>query len=298
MTSPAPGTQPAATQTSVASTFAASTGNGIYVAPVIAELDLAGSVSQETLQQLKVTMEYNDKFDIQLNNVDSLKLLNSFALSGHGKEFKVDWADANGVDFKAVIKHVIDNATCTSSGTPTGANTPSPIGSKLADILSDQTLAVFRQYFENTVPNILESGWALSTSVDSTNGAADLFDKLEASPREIIAQQIPESTYAVYMDASDEDMLVSGLPLLAGDKLVFIFHVKTALTLDSGSVKTPGKSADTAVDATVSNNGTQYGNAIQDITYSYASRKIAFFVQVTGPMDAVDGSALALTPVA
>jgi hypothetical protein len=107
---------------------------------------------------------------------------------------------------------------------------------------------------------------------------------LDDAAREIIAQQIPESTYVAYSDAS-ENITTSALPLLAGDKLVFIFNANQVL-IARGADKTPGANPDTGATAA----GPAYGAAAQNITYTYNSRKIAFYVQVAGDDEAVDGS--------
>jgi len=293
---PASGTQPAGAQTNVVTSRNMS-GEGIYIAPVVGSLDLSGGISQETLQLLDVSMEFNDRFDLELDPSESVTLLNSFAVSGAGETFAVDWSDTTGDAFKAIMQQVIEDATCTSSAAQTGTNTPSPVGKKLSEILNDQTIAVFRRYFENTIPNILESltgpnGWSLTTSVDAAGGADDMRNKLGPGPREIIAQQIPQAAYAAYMDPS-ENSLITALPLLAGDRLVFIFNTNTALQLDSGNTKTSGTTADTAADATIDNTAAGYGTETQNITYEFSSRKIAFFVRVVGAGQAKDGSPIA-----
>jgi len=244
----------------------------IFVCPVVADLDISGNASLTTLQQVAVSIAYDDRYDIEIDGND---LVSSFKLDGSGSTFEVKWSDASGAKFAGVMKDVIDNATKSSK--------------TLDQTLGAGMLSAFKNIFADTLPNLLESEWSLNHTVGSQAGAEDMQSKLTAAAREIIAQQLPESNYEAYMDAS-ENPSTTDLPLVNGDTLVFIFNVNQNLVVRSDK-KTAGKTSDamTGVSSNANANapagagaaGTgPYGETVQGIQYQYNSRKVAFYVKV------------------
>lgn len=268
-----------------AALVSATTKQDTFVAPVYADLQLDGSANLTTLNLVSVSMAYNDRFDIMLDAADTLKLLNSFVVSGAGATFKVDWAEGELDKFQSILAKVLANATCTSSGTVES------VGKKLADILHDEGLSAFRNAFADMIPNILESGWFFSTSVNYAGGAENMYNALDAAAREIIAQQIPQSKYAMYMDGS-ENPTITTLPVTVGDKLVFVFTANQVL-IARGAKKTPGTSGDVVDTAVTVDSANAYGISGQNITYDYNTRKIAFFVALSGAEGEATGSKIA-----
>jgi hypothetical protein len=253
-----------------ASTVATEGGSAnIFVCPVVGALDISGNASLTTLQQVSVSIAYDDRYDIEINGN---ALVSSFALDGSGSTFAVNWSDGTGAQFAGVMKSVIDGAEKS--------------GKTLSKLLGDEMLNTFKAIFADTLPNLLESEWSLAHDVKSTEAAADMQGKLTAGPREIIAQQLPESNYAAYMDAS-ENPTTANLPLVNGDTLVFVFDVNENLV-----VRTDKKTAGTTTDAAsgVTEAGAPagagaaatgpYGETVQGIQYLYKTRRVAFYVKV------------------
>ena len=125
--------------------------------------------------------------------------------------------------------------------------------------------------------------------------------KLNAVETEIIAQQLPESNYEAYMDAS-ENTTTHALPLKGGDKLVFVFYLtqaaiarvnkKTAGTnVDSGVGGGTGGGSTTLPDGpdladagpgqSIANSG-PYGSTQQAVTYATNTRTVAFELVMPG----------------
>jgi hypothetical protein len=253
-----------------ASTVAVEGGSAnIFVCPVVGALDISGNASLTTLQQVSVAISYNDRYDIE---IDGNALVSSFALDGSGSTFAVNWSDGTGAQFAGVMEAVIDGA---ENG-----------GKTLSKLLGDEMLNTFKAIFADTLPNLLQSEWSLAHDVKSAEAAADMQGKLTAGPREIIAQQLPESNYAAYMDAS-ENPTTADLPLVNGDTLVFIFDVNENLVVRTDK-KTAGANADSATDVTEAGAPAgagaaatgPYGETVQGITYLYNSRRVAFYVKV------------------
>jgi hypothetical protein len=269
----------------------------IFVCPVIGQLDLSGSAMLTTLEQVTVTVPYDDKYSIELDAQHSFSLASAFKLDGSGSSFTVAWSDASGTQFATEMKYIIDTATLTSTGT--GGNVDST-GVTLSKALDDDVRATFKDIFADGIPNILESDWDISSNVASQAAADDMKKKLTVGPRELIAQQLPESNYIYWMDGS-ENALNKNLPVMNGDTLVFVFAVnqvvisrlpkKTAgLTADDNDSNTLSAGTVTAPNVTVgpiaaggtSVDGTgPYGDAAK-IQYTFNNRNVAFYVKFSG----------------
>ncbi len=254
----------------------ATTSSTQFIAPVYGAIDVSGTIDQVTLQQLTVTMTYDDKYEITLDASGSKALLESFDVSGGGDTFAVGWS-ATKDKFIEVLAKVINDAT----GTDVSGST---LNKTLKGGIEANLLATFQSVYTNLLPNALENAWSVSASVDASGGATDMHTKLGAPEREIIAQQIPEENWNLYKDASENG--IKALPLKEGDELVFIFNVN-AMAISSGETKTAGANADTSASATITDDGKKYGPSVQNITYTYDTRKVAFFVKVTDGASAV-----------
>lgn len=268
-----------------------STTGSQFIAPVYGELGISGSASVTTLQQVAVTMDYDDLYTISLDASYSKILLESFQISGSGTTFTVGWRDSTGDQFKSVMLKIIDEAV--KDGTTT----------TLAQVLENGITATFGSAFTNLIPNLLESDYSFSTSVASDDAASDMRGKLTAGPREVIAQQIPEAHYVAYTDGS-ENSTTSALPLFVGDKLVFVFDTTNNLKVELVPSKTEGATADQTDAATgavtpvegadaavVADN--PYAADLNGTAYSYTKRLIAFSVTVTGAVGEANGSKIA-----
>lgn len=266
----------------------------IFVCPLVADLDISGNASITTLQQVTVSIAYDDRYDIELTGnsasassaariagATAKDLTSAFVLDGSGSTFAVDLANG-GAQLADVLQHVIENAK--------RADEVGGSDKTLDQRLGADMLRVFKDIFADALPNILQSDYTLVHEVKSAEGAADMQDKLEASPaaREIIAQQLPESNYEAYMDGS-ENHVGTDLPLVNGDTLVFIFNVNLNLVVRDEK-KTAGTTADnlsgvseSGAPAGAGSAGTgPYSSPTQKVTYIYESRKVAFFVKVAG----------------
>lgn len=259
-----------------------STDASVFVVPVVGSISMDASATLVTLQQLSVTMNYNDKYEIDLSGDDAVALRDSFALSGEGASFAASLS--NGAALTAVLKKVIDQAIKAGGG-----------GKTLAEELSGDMKDRFQEYFNNVLSNILENV-SLTSNVHSQDGAESLVNLLTPDACEIIAQQIPKTHYMAWSDASDESFTGSGLPLLDGDTLVFIFQTENTLTVNRVEEKTAGSNADSkpasadgAADAVANSDaagangvGSKYTTSLPGTaSYIYESRRIAFFVTVT-----------------
>jgi len=257
----------------------------IIVARPIGALDASGSASLTTLQEVSVSINYDDLYDVTLSAADSTKIANAFTVSGNGGSFAATLSSSS--DFQDVLAAAMAAATCTTHSSAID-NSYNVVGVNLKDNLYNEMLTKFKKVFEDLLPNILESDWALSNDVNYAGGASDMAGKITDPEAEIIAQQLPESNYSLYMDAS-ENPTTSALPVKEGDKLVFVFDV-TESAVARVDKKTAGTNADsnnaapagqaTPSNATAGSPGAAgsgpYGVNQQSIVYSSNSRKVAF----------------------
>jgi hypothetical protein len=232
------------------------------------------SATLVTVSQLSVSMPFDDKYVIELDETDSASLIGAFSVAGEGATFTVT---RDETALATILKKVIDEGTKGAEG----KNLPT----ELADDMKER----FQEYFSNGLSNILEDVH-LSYEVKSQEGADSLSGLLNAQACEIIAQQIPQTNYDAWSDAS-ENYLGSQLPLLDGNELVFIFNVASSLVVNRAEQKSTGVSADSSASATVSNVAAGAGDGEGrpfttsepgTATYTYDTRKIAYFVKVTG----------------
>lgn len=269
-----------------------------FICPVVGAFSIDASASLISLQQLAVTLPYDDKFNVELDATLSDNLIKSFVLSGAGSTFQVAMAAGATNKLHSVLEHVINNAEYAPKA---GSDDVDNSGNTLGEVLSADMEKTFRITILDTLPNILQSGDNFGYSVDASGGASSMNGLLsaDAGAREIIAQQLPEANYTAWADASENAVSPYPLPLLDGQTLVFIFDVtgKTVVRLEG---KSGGLTADAGSGVTeVAKGAGQPTNpysadkgATEGAKYIYSNRKVAFFVKVSGinnamPEDAV-----------
>ena len=273
-----------------------STTNTVFVAPVVADLNVEANAAITILNKLSVSMEYNDRYDIKLDLSDSCILLNCFDISGAGENFEVGTLHQS--QFHSVMTKILDNATCTdtsgmiidgtaqtggpdidsdaviAAGAGTGAG---EVGHTVHQTLNNQLLRLFKNIYTDGIANILQSGYSFSTVVDTSAGANNMWVKLNENSRsaaEVIAQQIPLGNWNLYMNAagdlatgtSGENPLTSALPMKAGDQLVFLFRTDEEIAVYRGQ-PTNGSTSNVLGDTTTTttSGGTSYNGATNTI---------------------------------
>jgi hypothetical protein len=179
-----------------------------------------------------------------------------------------------------------------------GSDASVGIGLNLKQTIYNGMLNQFKQVFTDSLPNLLESDWALSNTVGYAAGAADMDSKLNNQECEILAQQLPESNYTLYADGS-ENTVTRALPLKDGDSIIFVFQVSESAVARINT-KTPGANPDTGASAAANaaNGKSPYGAAQQAVTYVSNTRTVAFKFAVKsdahngGKLDGLKGASL------
>ena len=261
------------------------------VSHAVGAMAASGEASLTTLQQVSVSVEYDDRYDITLSHANSTKLANAFTVSGEGATFTATLS--NSADFQDVFAYAMENAVCATQtsaldeldgGVPAVLDAvQSSIGLKLDVVLNNAILNKFAQHFSDTLPNILQSDWQMSSSVDWEGGAESMAGELSVAECEILAQQLPESNYELYMDGS-ENPVTNALSLKDGDSVIFVMVVNQSGVVRA-ITKTPGASADTGASAVAAPAGAEanhapYGYNTNANAYIENSRRIAFKLTV------------------
>jgi hypothetical protein len=241
-----------------------------FIVPLYSTLDASGSATMDVVQLENVSMPYDYRYNVNVDEPESADLLNGFVVTHEdGVVIGCTAARSEG-PWKAVLQRVIEDAQ-------------DPSGNSLADDLYNEALAQFKSIFTDAIANVLQDNWILNVNLDAAGGAANMWDDLVASPAacRLLAQQIPNSNYLLYSDAS-ENMVTNALPMKNGDKIVFIFDV-TMLTItrniqdiqQASSFSPPAGVTPSDVDPNT--------NATPAVTTaSFSNRKAAFFVTVAG----------------
>ena len=272
------------------------------VARPVADLDASGNAALTTLQQVSVSVDYDDKYVMDLTEDDAKKLANAFTLDGSGADFSC--VLSNTGDFVDVLARNMATATCTewtSAKSSIDSN-----GKVLKTALYDEMASSFKKIFEDALPNILESDWELTNGVAFEAGATTMAGLITATEAEILAQQFPESNYVLYQKggngADKEDPVTHALPIKGGDSLVFVFNVKQLL-VSRVDKKTAGSQSDASVaGSTTTTIGANpgagqaslpipsvYGTGVQQTEYASNQRLVAFQFNIPG-----NGGALTL----
>jgi azurin len=278
----------------------------VIVARVIAEMDASGQAALTTLQKVTVSVSYDDLYEHTLSFQDSAKLCKAFTISGAVENGVTVGGDnfaatlSNATDFEAVLASNMEVALCkeySSNDDISGSDALVGLNLTLKQTLYNGMLNKFKRVFADSLPNLLESDWSLSNQVDYAGGAANMRELIVAAEAEIIAQQIPESNYALYMDGS-ENATTTALPLKHGDSIVFVFHVNEAGVSrvnsrtygsyeDANAVAVPASGTAPGAGAGTSSGaaaGGAYGATQQAVSYILNDRTVAFkFTVVKNP---------------
>ena len=303
----------------------ASTSATQFLVPLYSRIDAQGEAKVTLVQQETVNMPYDVSFNWAApSESDCAGLLNGFQLAQDGDNLTAKMRSLPAVaetNFRASLQKCIEVAVDEVAGRELPAH-------NLKDYLYDRTKSSFASIYGDDVANILETDWSLRVTVDSAGGAHNMWNDLVADSTAknsagaclLLAEQIPNSTYMVYTDAS-ENMLTDALPLHNGDTLVFMFNVNlVTVTKDITNVQagatlvdalnqakdprsTPysvggvGDSNGTGPQSSVTNtSGTLFSvnpsDAASDFSSAYTSGQIAgtnykqfiaaFFVQIKG----------------
>ena len=245
------------------------------VARPLGAMDASGEAALNTLQQVTVSVAYDDLYEQALSAEDSSKLANAFSISGTGATFTATLSGAP--DFEDVLARNMATAICTAESKnidPEGTDASNnSVGHNLKDAIYNGMLNNFKRVFADSIPNLLESDWSLSNSVGYAGGAADMAGKLVDQECEILAQQLPESNYVLYMDGS-ENPLTTALPLKGGDSIIFVFQVEQE-AVSRVITKVAGSNPDTGASAVAGGSASPYGSSAV-VNYATNSRKVAF----------------------
>jgi hypothetical protein len=243
-----------------------------------------GSATYTTVQQLVVTVEYDDLYDLSLNATDSWNFINSFDVSGNGTGAFSAVLKSSNQAFKDILIAELPKAACTTQTSP---KVPSSVGKNLVDAIYDE-MENDLSLITNAVPDLLEDA-THTNSVRWSAGADNLVTLLDASEVEVIAQQLPESNYAAYCDGSGANF-EGVLPLKGNDTIIFVFNA-TITTVTRYDTKSPGAKGDsvgagpaqsTTADAAITPPAVlgPYGSDAQAASYSSGARRIAFRIKV------------------
>jgi len=187
----------------------------LFVVPFYSALDAQGEAALSLVQQEQVQMAYDLSFNKTLvADTNSANILNAFVLTQDGDSMAVDMRTGDdALNFRTELADVIRDAVDLSDNT-------------LAEVLYNDALGYFAEVYGDAVANVLETDWALKVTVDASGGAANMWSDLDkkSAARLLIAEQIPNSTYMLYVDAS-ENMLTDSLPMKHNDTIVFLFNV-------------------------------------------------------------------------
>ena len=265
----------------IVATLAASgaVGGSIFVAPFYSDMDVSGSTTLTVAKQQTVSMVYDLSFNVELSEADSAQLANSFVLSQDGSGNVI--ADiSNNEEFVRLMRRVVLDAS---------NNEQKCLDMVLYDTISRDLSGVYG----DAIANDLQSFFGVSVSVDASGGAVNLWEDMKADPSypTTIAVQIPNDNYLSYCDTS-ENIHTNALPLLDGDRLVFLFSVTTTTTVGTTTQLSPVTLADhygASLGSTVTNDvagRTEAGsNSYLPPSAQSVSKKVqavAFYVTVRG----------------
>jgi hypothetical protein len=314
--------------------YSVSTTSSMFVCPNIASMDASGNATYNTTstQQQAVSIAGIDQvFACETaDDAQSAKLLNCFTVSGYGSGAGVDASnnelsvvvDAKA-DFQEVLIDAIERAIAESNSaedaaagvSSTNANDFMTDGLKadldalLLRLYAPQTtrtgVAVTNPGDEmaNTVKGLLR--WdSVSVVLDSSGGAANMWDDLAAVPADVrsIYLQIPEATQALYLDANDNPN-TAALPMQKGDTLTFVFNVSSNAVAfhDAGNAETDEAALNPTPDAGVSQSQVPESGYVRDanqlhLSYTGPARRLAFKIKIKGESGPVSGLKAAPAP--
>lgn len=267
------------------------TGGSTFVAPFYSDMDVTGATTLTVATQQTVSMVYDLSFNVELSEDDSAQLANAFVLSQDGSGNVV--ADiSNNDEFVRVMRRVVLDAS---------NNEQKCLDRVLYDSISRDLSGVYG----DNIANDLQSFFGVSVSVDASGGAVNLWEDMRTDPSypTTIAVQIPNDNYLAYCDTS-ENIHTDALPLLSGDKLVFLFSVTTSTTVGTTTQLSPvtladhyGSSLGSSVENTVAGRAAAGANTYFPPAAQSVAKKVqavAFYVTVRGSkrLDAIDAALL------
>jgi hypothetical protein len=244
-----------------------------------------GSATLSTLQQVNVSVAYDDHFEYELSVADSTALANAFTLAGNGASFT---ASLDGAAAKPVIVKALTDGLCKSQAVVPA----SWANKKIGVAIYDEMVAKWTEAIENNIANILETS-SFSTSVGYDGGANSMVSKLVPLECEILAQQIPEANYVFYQKggagADKEDPRTHALPMRGNDSIVLVFNVVQTDVIRTPA-KVPGLNLDTGASSVAGGDASPYG-AMTPSQYSSWNRTFAYkltFKNTAGDNGALD----------
>jgi hypothetical protein len=234
----------------------ASTETGQYIAPVIAAMNADASGNYGVLQRAKVTITNIDQtFNYILSEAQSASLMNLFSVadtdisrntnvldSSANVDVNLNLAGLDGDNFRTMIRTALSGALSSTASKYVGS------GAAEANLTPSNYLA-FQAYSDalkalkyDTLADMLgaDDFSSFRMSLDMCGGAISLVDKLtaaEAAIRKTLYTQLPETNTEKYLAPSGRTDLSNGvfaaenvsvinfLPLVVGDKIVFVFDV-------------------------------------------------------------------------
>jgi len=194
-------------------------------------MEVTSATTLTVATQQSVSMAYDLSFNAELSEADSAQLANAFVLSQDGSGNVV--ADiSNNAEFVRVMRRVVLDAS---------NNDLKCLDRVLYDSVSRDLSGVYG----DAIANDLQSFFGVTVSVDASGGAVNLWSDMQTDPSypTTIAVQIPNDNYLAYCDTS-ENIHTNALPLLDGDKLVFLFSVTTTTTVGTTTQLSPVTLAD------------------------------------------------------
>lgn len=278
--------------------------NGVFIAPFIAELNADASGTVGVLQQTTVLITGVDKvIDVTVNETHAKNILKLFEVVDMDSSAN-KWADVSvnvvgsEQNFKDALAAAIDDVSSGSTSTVfKGVTRYGMYGYLYAESYQD----TLDQLSYDTLANLLEASdlMTFGIDIDAIGGAKNMYDAINAgSPlnRKALFTQIDEARVEQYLIASDGSgasregiTKLAFLPLLKGDKLVFVFDTKVgdATAAYSSGARMTREVNDNSSAANISGSGitgtaegTNYSN--DTITFTKPStRRVALQIALT-----------------
>lgn len=246
-----------------------STSDGMYIAPVIAEMYGAASGKYGTLQKSKVTITNIDEvFGYVLSEAESVNLLNMF---------RVEDSDVSGTDglldssanvtvsligdlsgaFKEVIIKALNNALSEKPHVKVNSTdaATNQVPAKYLELKAYEDTKASLNF--DTLVNMVAADdlMEFTASLDVSSGAKSLVAKLDnigsAIARRALYTQLPEANTETYLTPQDDAGIFSAeginkidfLPFLVGDKFVCVFDTTVGETTINDNTALPTSGA-------------------------------------------------------
>ena len=278
--------------------------NGVFVAPFIATMCADASGTVGVLQQVTVSIfDIDETFDYSItDNAVCRNILKAFAVTdvsdGSGANVQVDMSGDAKVDFHAELTNILLSDDLSNGSV------------SLKGWLKNETQAdVTKMLSYDTLADLLEANTlqTFAIDLDASGGANDLYEVMDddgaAAARRTLFTQLTESrveAYAIPSDGSgnswENTNKLNFLPLVAGDKLVFVFDVTVGQYSGSNTVPTNGAPISRiqidngSADNTLSLNGGYTTSTVSSsifnngslVIYAPTKRRVAVRLEFTG----------------